>query len=135
MMKCTWNLDGLQDSSNPPFSTFQAALAARGLMIDYSFKEGVVKLTLEIEKDWAADNVQGNTAGENASSPVPQKRGRPTCVPANDITLARVRHMRFMNIPVSEIAKEIGVSKRTFYRQWKKVMENHPDDDTPFSKW
>ena len=50
-----------------------------------------------------------------------RKRGRPTAAVKNDLTLARIHHMRFMNVPVETIAKEIGVSKRTFYRRWNQI--------------
>ena len=47
-----------------------------------------------------------------------RKRGRPAAVVKNDLTLARIHHMRFMNVLVKTIAKEIGDSRRTFYRRW-----------------
>ena len=64
-----------------------------------------------------------------------RKRGRPTAAVKNDLTLARIHHMRFMNVPVETIAKEIGVSKRTFYRRWNQIAQLNLDPETPFSKW
>ena len=40
-----------------------------------------------------------------------------------------------MGISVEAIAKEIGVSKRTFYRRWTQAEKLGLDPDTPFSQW
>ena len=64
-----------------------------------------------------------------------RKRGRPAAAVKNDLTIARIHHMRFMNVPVETIAKEIGVSRRTFYRRWNQIAQLNLDPETPFSKW
>ena len=64
-----------------------------------------------------------------------KQKGRPKSVPKNDITLARVHHMRFMGVPAKDIAEEIGASRRTFYRRFEQIKYKNLDPDTPFSKW
>ena len=39
------------------------------------------------------------------------------------------------NASVEAIAKEIGVSKRTFYRRWTQAEKLGLEPDTPFSQW
>ena len=64
-----------------------------------------------------------------------RKRGRPAAAVKNDLTIARIHHMRFIYVPVETIAKEIGVSRRTFYRRWNQIAQLNLDPETPFSKW
>ena len=139
-MKCTWLLSTCQPASNPPFSSMQEKLTALGVMLDYSFVNGAIKITLECP-DYCHDNAQIISNTQNpanaaeSSSDTNRKLGRPFCEPQNDLTLGRVRHMRFMRVPVAEIAATIGVSKRTFYRKWAALNSKNVDDNTPFSKW
>jgi hypothetical protein len=37
--------------------------------------------------------------------------------------------------PAKDIAEEIGVSRRTFYRRFEQIKYKNLDPDTPFSKW
>lgn len=85
---------------------------------------------MEIEPSDCGRN-EGTAQPEND---VVKQRGRPKSVPKNDITLARVHHMRFMGVPVRDIAEEIGVSRRTFYRRFEQIKYKNLDPDTPFSK-
>ena len=140
-MKCTWVLSACQPASNLPFSSMQKNLAALGVMLDYAFENGAIKVTLECPDscpDSASGcNTQDPAKAEESNSGTNRKLGRPTCKPKNDLTLEQVRHMRFMRVSVADIASTIGVSKRTFYRKWAALNGNNVDVDydTPFSKW
>ena len=81
-----------------------------------------------------SDIVDGDSIAQPEDDFVKQK-GRPKSVPKNDITLARVHHMRFMGVPAKDIAEEIGASRRTFYRRFEQIKYKNLDPDTPFSKW
>ena len=84
----------------------------------------------------SSDSGPCNDALESLDPKAPaHKRGRPSVVPKYDITLGCVQHKRFMGISVEAIAKEIGVSKRTFYRRWTQAEKLGLDPDPPFSQW
>ena len=149
MLKCTWNLSNIQNHCNPPFSVIQSSLAALGVMLDFSYDGGSISVFMEVPEPEDPTPQESNgiqvmpeTGVDNEESPCqleenvshPHKRGRPSCLPVNDLTLNHVIHMRCENIPVDEIAKEIGVSKRTFYRRWSALKPDTPHD-TPFSMW
>ena len=75
------------------------------------------------------------TPETSVANSLSHKRGRPSANPKSDLTFGHVQHMRFMGISVEKIAKEIGVSKRTFYRRWMKAENKGLAPDTPFSQW
>jgi DNA invertase Pin-like site-specific DNA recombinase len=43
--------------------------------------------------------------------------------------------MRFMGVPTENIAREIGISRRTYFRVLQQIQHKNLDPDTPFSKW
>ena len=61
--------------------------------------------------------------------------GRPRTEVKEDLTIAQILHARFMNVPMTEIAKSMGISVRTLHRRWKAVTEAHLHPDTPYSQW
>ena len=61
--------------------------------------------------------------------------GRPRAEVKEDLTIAQIQHARFMNVPMTEIAKSMGISVRTLHRRWKAVTEAHLHPDTPYSQW
>ena len=61
--------------------------------------------------------------------------GRPRIEVNEDLTIGQVLHARFMNVPMTEIARTLGVSVRTLHRRWKAVTEAHLPPDTPYSQW
>ena len=75
------------------------------------------------------------TPEDSVESAPSHKRGRPSANPKSDLTFGHVQHMRFLGISVEEIAKEFGVSKRTFYRRCLQAQELDLAPETPFSKW
>ena len=97
-----------------------------------SSKTGSVESASSQDNKVHMEDVQSHQNPENAA--LPQKRGRPSSVPSNDLTFEKVRYMRSMGVTVSEIAREIGVSKRTFYRRWRNIADSMLEG-TPFSQW
>ena len=61
--------------------------------------------------------------------------GRPNLQPVEDLTVDQIYHARFMNVPMTHIAKSMGISVRTLHRRWRKAMESHISPDTPYSQW
>lgn len=77
---------------------------------------------------------EGTPEGSVGTAPS-HKKGRPSAKSKSDLTFEYVQHMRFLGISVEEIAKEFGVSKRTFYRRCLQAQELDLAPETPFSKW
>ena len=61
--------------------------------------------------------------------------GRPRTEVKEDLTIAQIQHARFMEVPMTVIAKSMGVSVRTLHRRWKAATEAHLHPDTPYSQW
>ena len=61
--------------------------------------------------------------------------GRPRAEAKKDLTVAQIQHARFMNVPMTEIAKSMGISVRTLHRRWKAANEANLHPDTPYSQW
>lgn len=144
MISYKWNLSPEQSSNKEALYKLQACLVAAGVYLDLSWNEDVPQLSISVpeellEKIAAQQNGQDSSKisqeGNEAAQDPPKRRGRPSVIPGNDITLGRVYHMRFMGTSAEAIAKEIGVSKRTFYRRFAKASGKNLDPDTPFSQW
>lgn len=60
---------------------------------------------------------------------------RPRAEVKEDLTIAQIHHARFMNVPMTEIARSMGISVRTLHRRWKAAVEAHLPPDTPYSQW
>ena len=61
--------------------------------------------------------------------------GRPRTEVKEDLTIAQILHARFLNVPMTDIAKSMGISVRTLHRRWKAATDAHLHPDTPYSKW
>ena len=61
--------------------------------------------------------------------------GRPRTEVKEDLTIAQILHARFLNVPMTDIAKSMGISVRTLHRRWKAAAEAHLHPDTPYSQW
>ena len=64
-----------------------------------------------------------------------RSEGRPRAEVKEDLTIAQIQHARFLDVPMTDIAKSMGISVRTLYRRWKAVTEAHLHPDTPYSQW
>lgn len=145
MISYQWHLSPDQPFNKEELCRLQCCLYAAGIYLDLSWNEGSVIMSISVPEDLMekvdAQQEVNNTDSIPAEDPpagaaVPRrKRGRPSAVVKNDLTLARIHHMRFMNVPVETIAEELGVSKRTFYRRWKQIACMDLDPETPFSRW
>lgn len=153
MISYKWYLSPDQPSNKDELYKLQYSLRAAGIYLDLSWQDGCPVLSISapeqvLKKDPPLPSENDQPSGvfdypctsaaedmDPAPASCPAKRGRPPVVPENDLTLGRVHHMRFMNVPVKVIADEIGVSKRTFYRRWKQIEKLDLDPDTPFSQW
>ena len=121
----------------------QNCLVSVGMYLDLSLKDGMPQLTISIPDDFLEKISSSETVTETGTDEIHElpmdnerkHRGRPAVQPKNDLTLGQVRHMRFMSIPAETIAKEIGVSKRTFYRRLNEINGKNLSEDTPFSLW
>ena len=150
MISYQWYLSPDQPFNKKELFKLQYCLYAAGIYLDLSWKDGSPVMTISVPEQAPEDksgliteesissNDRGpcNDALESLDPKAPaHKRGRPSVVPKYDITLGCVQHKRFMGISVEAIAKEIGVSKRTFYRRWTQAEKLGLDPDTPFSQW
>ena len=146
MISYKWTLSLDQPSNETDLSELQKYLVTAGVFLDLSWNGEAPQLTISISEkllDKAAGQqmeIEPSDCGRNEGTAQPEndvvkQRGRPKSVPKNDITLARVHHMRFMGVPARDIAEEIGVSRRTFYRRFEQIKYKNLDPDTPFSKW
>ena len=61
--------------------------------------------------------------------------GRPRTDVKEDLTIAQILHARFLNVPMTDIAKSMGISVRTLHRRWKAAAKAHLHPDTPYSQW
>ena len=61
--------------------------------------------------------------------------GRPRAEVKEDLTIAQIQHARFLDVPMTDIARSMGISVRTLHRRWKAVTEAHLHPDTPYSQW
>lgn len=144
MISYKWNLSPEQPFDKEALYKLQACLISAGVYLDLSWNGNAPQLSIsvseELQEKVATQHNRLDSSGiskeENETAQDPSKRrGRPSAIPGNDLTLGRVYHMRFMGTSVEAIAKEIGVSKRTFYRRFAKVSGKNLDPDTPFSQW
>ena len=144
MISYKWNLSPQQPFDKKALYKLQTCLLAAGVFLDLSWNDDAPQLAISVseeilEKVTAQQTGQDSFAAAKEENTEPQdspkRRGRPSVMPGNDITLGHVQHMRFMGIPAEAIAKEIGVSKRTFYRRFAQARVKHLDPDTPFSQW
>ena len=61
--------------------------------------------------------------------------GRPRSEVKEDLTIAQIQHARFLDVPMADIARSMGISVRTLHRRWKTATEAHLHPDTPYSQW
>ena len=132
MISYQWYLSPAQPFNKDELYKLQCCLYAAGVFLDLSWKDRSPVLTISApepasedsselpsEEDSPDDGDHANISFEESASYVhPAKRGRPSVRPENDMTFGHVQHLRIMGVPVEAIAKEIGVSRRTFYRKW-----------------
>ena len=165
MISYKWYLSPDQPFNKEELFKLQYCLHAAGILLDLSWDKGSPVMSISVpeglmekaDEQPPADVPSVLSAedrpAERKGSGRCRKRGRPTAAVKNDLTLARIHHMRFtaavkndltlarihhmrfMNVPVETIAKEIGVSRRTFYRRWNQIAQLNLDPETPFSKW
>ena len=149
MISYQWYLSPSQPFNKDDLYKLQCYLYAAGVFLDLSWKDSPPVLTISAPEP-ASENSSGFsleedspddgspsivTSEESAPSILPAKRGRPSVRPENDMTFGRVQHLRLMGVPVEVIAKEIGVSRRTFYRKWTQAQGQGIAPETPFSQW
>ena len=144
MISYNFILDPDQPFNKDSLYRLQVCLASADIYLDLSWADNMPSMTISIPDDLpekaAAKEADQPDTGEEAGigSAMPgnaKRRGRPAVEPKNDLSLGRVRHMRFIGVPAETIAEEIGVSKRTFYRRLNQINGKNISDDTPFSKW
>lgn len=139
MLKYTWNLAYMQPQNPVPLQKIQETLAAENIFIDYAIDNGNVSLTIFVPGETPQEDTSslgGAPVSPEADRPPKPKRGRPVCIPQNDLTLERILNMRRLGVTADVIAAELGVSKRTYYRQLKKLEDGASRPyDTPFSEW
>ena len=147
MISYKWYLSPDQPFNKEELFKLQYCLHAAGILLDLSWDKGSPVMSISVPEglmekadeqpptDVPSVFSAEDRPAEGKGSGRCRKRGRPTAAVKNDLTLARIHHMRFMNVPVETIAKEIGVSKRTFYRRWSQIAQLNLDPETPFSKW
>ncbi len=147
MISYKWTLSAEQPFDKSTVFELQTHLAAVGVYLDLSWNDNAPQLSISVprcvlQEETASDIEQKSTSEKNpeetpdsSKDPVQLKhRGRPLVSPENDITLGRVLHMQFMGVSAEDIAKTIGISRRTYFRILKNLDENHYDPETPFSK-
>ena len=149
MISYQWYLSPAQPFNKDELYKLQCCLYAAGVFLDLSWKDSSPVLTisapepasgnrseLPMEEDSPDDGGPINASSEEPAPYIlPAKRGRPSVRPENDMTFGHVQHLRIMGVPVEAIAKEIGVSRRTFYRKWTQAQGLGPAPETPFSQW
>ena len=150
MISYQWFLSPNQPFNKEELYKLQYCLYAAGIYLDLSWKDGSPVMTISVPEqafeERAGTTMQdgplpddidscNGTPEDSVESAPSHKRGRPSANPKSDLTFGHVQHMRFMGISVEKIAKEIGVSKRTFYRRWMQAENKGLAPDTPFSQW
>ena len=111
-----WDIRNVSSRVNPPLRVLNNILRKSGGRA--SLEQTVLGSRLIIELDEANGTV-----------------GRSRLPAAKDMTVAQIRHSRFLNVPMTDIAKSMGISVRTLHRRWRKAMESHIHPDTPYSQW
>jgi len=147
MISYKWTLSAEQPFDKNTVFELQTHLAAVGVYLDLSWNDNAPQLSISVPKSVLQEETASDIAQKSSSekdpeeSPVSSKvpvrlkhRGRPLVSPKNDITLGRVLHMQFKGVSAEEIAKMIGISRRTYFRIMKNLENNHYDPETPFSK-
>ena len=124
MISYKWYLSPDQPFNKEELFKLQYCLHAAGILLDLSWDKGSPVMSISVpeglmekaDEQPPADVPSVLSAedrpAERKGSGRCRKRGRPTAAVKNDLTLARIHHMRFMNVPVETIAKEIGRSRR-----------------------
>lgn len=145
MISYQWHLSPDQPFNKDDLCRLQYCLFTAGIFLDLSWNEDSVVMRISVPEDLMekadAQQAENDTDSPSAEDPPAEtsgtrrKRGRPSAVVKNDLTLARIHHMRLMNVSVGTIAEELGVSRRTFYRRWKLAEKRDIDESTPFSQW
>ena len=149
MISYQWYLSPAQPFNKDELYKLQCCLYAAGVFLDLSWKDSSPVLTisapepasgnrseLPLEEDSTDDGSPINASSEESAPYVlSAKRGRPSVRPENDMTFGHVQHLRSMDVPAEAIAKEIGVSRRTFYRKWTQAQVQGIAPETPFSQW
>ena len=149
MISYQWYLSPAQPFNKDELYKLQCCLYAAGVFLDLSWKDSSPVLTISapepasgnrseppLEDDSPHDGDPVNISfEESAPYAHPAKRGRPSVRPENDMTFGRVQHLRSMGVSAEAIAKEIGVSRRTFYRKWTQAQVQGIAPETPFSQW
>ena len=147
MISYQWYLSPDQPFNKEELFKLQCCLCTAGIFLDLSWKEGSPVMSISVPEQLLENEPAGSlendprpdgitAAGQAAVQvPLPIRRGRPPVEPQNDYTLGRVQHMRVMGVSVETISREIGVSKRTFYRRWKDAERLCLGPDIPFSRW
>ena len=111
-----WDIRNVSSHINPSLSVLNNILRKSGGRA--SFEQTAFGSRLIIEVDETIGSV-----------------GRSRLPAAKDLTVAQIRHSRFLNVPMTDIAKSMGISVRTLHRRWRKAMESHIHPDTPYSQW
>jgi hypothetical protein len=144
MFSYHFNLSQEQPANKESLMHLQTYLAAFGVFLDLSWEEGTSRMSIfvsdkALEKKASCPAKQPPSVPNDGTGSVPdvpvKRRGRPAAHPKNDITLGHVYHLRFMGVPATAIAEEIGVSRRTLYRRLESINGKNISPDTPFSQW
>ena len=144
MISYNWTLSAEQPFDKNTVFELQTHLAAVGVYLDLSWNDNAPQLSISVPEKILREEESGDAAqcssmhtenpASSEASVSTKHRGRPLVSPKNDITLGRVLHIQFMGISSEEIAKKIGISRRTYFRILKNLNDNHYDPKTPFSK-
>jgi hypothetical protein len=147
MVSYSWSLSAGQSFDKQALFELQTSLVALGVYLDLSWDGNSPQLSISAPEVTSHTEVPTKAATEQNPS-VPResgsdspgtaknkkRRGRPAS-PSNDITLGYVHHMRFMGVPAEDIAREIGISRRTYFRVLQQIQHKNLGPDTPFSEW
>ena len=135
MVSYKWFLSSNQPLNKNTLLELQTQLLMVGIYLDLSWDNDNLQMTIAVPDEVVkAAAVQKALEDRAANGPL-KRRGRPSVEPENDISLASVYHMQSMGIPAKDIARKIGVSKRTFYRRLEQARRKSLDPSTPFSQW
>jgi hypothetical protein len=144
MISYSFTLSLEQPFNKKSLLKLQTSLANAGIYLDLSWKDEMPQLTISLSEEFLEKSEETTTTSTpNDTDALPatiapegsKRRGRPLVQPKKDVTLGRVKHMRFLQVPDKTIADEIGVSKRTLYRRLNQINGKGLNDDTPFSQW
>ena len=116
MISYKWYLSPDQPFNKEELFKLQYCLHAAGILLDLSWDKGSPVMSISVPEGLM------EKADEQPPADVPsvlpaedrpaegkgfgrcRKRGRPTAAVKNDLTLARIHHMRFMNVPVRSLS-------------------------------